>query len=220
MDKNDYVEMQKTFYKPLASQWRPELPHRNHVVGWFEEHSAWPGYEHLFANVDTKDMVALDFGCGPGRGIVKYWNRFKRVDGVDLMDENLRSARWWIQYNNLDDGSVNLYKCNGTDLSAIPSEQYDFIYSMICMQHICVYDIRLNYLKEFYRVLKPGGIYSFEEALIPRTNILFNRYFGHVSISAGELTQELSSVGFEIEHFERGRLFPRCFVRARKTIDR
>ena len=102
-------------------------------------------------------MVALDFGCGPGRGIVKYWNRFKRVDGVDLMDENLRSARWWIQYNNLDDGSVNLYKCNGTDLSAIPSEQYDFIYSMICMQHICVYDIRLNYLKEFYRVLKPGG---------------------------------------------------------------
>ena len=37
MDKANYVEMQKNFYQPLASQWRPELPHRNHVVGWFEE---------------------------------------------------------------------------------------------------------------------------------------------------------------------------------------
>jgi ubiquinone/menaquinone biosynthesis C-methylase UbiE len=25
------------------------------------------------------------------------------------------------------------------------------------MQHICVYKIRYNYFKEFYRVLKPGG---------------------------------------------------------------
>lgn len=161
-DTKDYVEMQENFYKPLASQWQPELPNRNHVVGWFEEHSAWPGYNHLFEGIDTQDMVALDFGCGPGRGIVLYWDKFKRVDGVDLMQENLDNARRWVSHNNLDVSSINLYKCNGSDLNDIPSNQYDFIYSMICMQHICVWDIRYSYLKEFFRVLTPGGYVSIQ----------------------------------------------------------
>ena len=34
--------------------------------------------------------------------------------------------------------------------------------STITLQHICVYDIRFNYLKEFYRVLKPGGLLSIQ----------------------------------------------------------
>ena len=34
--------------------------------------------------------------------------------------------------------------------------------STIVLQHICVYDIRLSYLKDFYRLLKKDGILSFQ----------------------------------------------------------
>jgi ubiquinone/menaquinone biosynthesis C-methylase UbiE len=107
-------------------------------------------------------MVALDFGCGPGRNIIKYWDRFKRIDGVDIMPENLKNAKRWVEHNGKDGNSINLYECNGYDLSNIPDQQYDMVFSTICMQHICSYDIRLNYIKEFNRVLKSGGIVSIQ----------------------------------------------------------
>ena len=50
-----------------------------------------------------------------------------------------------------------LYHCNGIDLSDIPSNSYDLVMSTVVLQHICVHEIRYNYFKEFYRVLKPGG---------------------------------------------------------------
>lgn len=209
---DEYIEMQTHFYEPLAEQWRPELPHRNHVVGWFEEHNAWPGYEHLFAGIDTKDMIALDFGCGPGRGIVKYWNRFKRVDGTDLVQKNLDNAKWWMRYNRLDESSVNLYKCNGYNLENIPSDSYDFIFSMICFQHICSYEIRLSYLREFARVLKPGGYVAMQMGYGKRLGSLTRDYkdnffdssftngdgngAGDVSVTnLSDLESDLNSVG-------------------------
>ena len=92
-----------------------------------------------------------------------------------------------------------------------------FLEKLLVNNTLREYLLRMN---EAPRVLKPGGVYSFEEALLPHTNLLFNGYFGHISITAEELSTALSSAGYEIENFERGRFFPRCFVRARKTIDR
>ena len=34
--------------------------------------------------------------------------------------------------------------------------------STIVLQHIAVYDIRFQYLEEFFRVLRPGGLLSFQ----------------------------------------------------------
>ena len=34
--------------------------------------------------------------------------------------------------------------------------------STIVLQHIAVYDIRFQYLQEFFRVMKPGGLLSFQ----------------------------------------------------------
>jgi ubiquinone/menaquinone biosynthesis C-methylase UbiE len=80
-----------------------------------------------------------------------------KIDGVDISQNNINNAKKWITYNNYDINNYSLYVCNGVDLSNIPSELYDIIMSTICLQHICVYDIRYNYFKEFFRVLKPGG---------------------------------------------------------------
>jgi SAM-dependent methyltransferase len=152
---NKYTKMQQSQYDEHASSWTPE--DRDHVVGAFDQHNKWKDYDDfLFKNIDTKDKVALDFGCGPGRNIVKFANSFKQIDGTDISDINLSNAKKWCVYNNLTI-TPTLYKSNGIDISNILSDNYDIIFSTICMQHICVNEIRFNLFKEFFRVLKSGG---------------------------------------------------------------
>jgi ubiquinone/menaquinone biosynthesis C-methylase UbiE len=151
-----YADMQKNFYEHHAAKWR--ISDIDHVVGSFHAHNAWADYDYLFKDInDHSSKVVLDFGCGPGRNIVKYFNTFKQIDGVDLAQKNLDNAKIWIAHNKLDLDRTNLYLCNGIDISNVGDTSYDIVMSTICMQHICVYETRLNYLREFFRVLKPGG---------------------------------------------------------------
>ena len=153
---NKYTQMQSEAYDREAKTWN--LSNLNPVVGSFWAHNNWSDYEYLFKDIDDlENKQVLDFGCGPGRNIVKYYNAFKNIDGVDLSQINLDNAKLWIQHNQLNSENIHLFLCNGVDLSAIPDYKYDVVMSTICMQHICVYDIRKNYLKEFFRVLKSGG---------------------------------------------------------------
>ena len=152
---NKYTKMQQSHYDSEAETWN--LNNRDPVVGTFDQHNDWQDYnDFLFKNINTQDKNALDFGCGPGRCIVQFSNRFKHIDGTDISQKNLDNAMDWCQHNNLS-FTPTLYKCNGVDLSEITNNMYDIVYSTICMQHICVYDIRFNLFKEFYRVLRSGG---------------------------------------------------------------
>lgn len=151
---NKYSQMQQNQYDAEASIWTPE--NRDPVVGSFDAHNDWADYDvFLFKNIITTDKIALDFGCGPGRNIVKFANRFQRIDGADISDLNLRNASIWCKINNTP--VPNLFKNNGSDLGLVPSDTYDIVFSTICLQHICVHDIRISLMKEFHRVLKPGG---------------------------------------------------------------
>jgi ubiquinone/menaquinone biosynthesis C-methylase UbiE len=155
--ENPYTKMQQDFYDNHAIKW--DINNLDAVVGQFNLHNSWEDYGiYLFKDIENiESKVCLDFGCGPGRNIVKFYNKFKRIDGVDISSINIDNAKKWISHNNLSADAVNLYACNGIDLSQIPSEEYDVVMSTICLQHICVYEIRFNYLCEFYRILKPGG---------------------------------------------------------------
>jgi ubiquinone/menaquinone biosynthesis C-methylase UbiE len=152
---NKYTQMQKKQLDIQASKW--SITDRDHVVGSFDSHNKWQDYDDfLFKNVETQNKIALDFGCGPGRCIVKFANRFARIDGIDISEINLNNVKVWTQQHNIS-FIPNLYLSNGVDLSIINDNIYDVVYSTICLQHICVYEIRLNLLKEFHRVLKSGG---------------------------------------------------------------
>ena len=152
---NDYTQMQKSLYENEANEWSPT--NRDPVVGSFDLQNKWKDYdEFLFKDIDlTSKKLVLDFGCGPGRSIVKYNEKFERIDGVDITQKNIDNAKLWIEKN--DCKKSMLFLCNGRDLNSIPNETYDIVMSTICFQHICVYEIRKNYLAEFNRVLKPGG---------------------------------------------------------------
>ncbi len=162
-----YAAMQSAQYEQEASRWAPD--HRDPVVGSFDAHNAWPDYEHLFRHVtDPAQTCVLDFGCGPGRSLVKYAGRFLRLDGVDISATNLRNARRWLTANGLPETASGLYLTDGCDLANIQSASYDLVISTITLQHICVHRIRLGLLREFARVLVPGGWVSVQMGYGPR----------------------------------------------------
>ena len=71
-------------------------------------------------------------------------------------------------------------------------------------------------IREVYRVLKCGGLYAFEEGLIPDKPWFLNSLFGHVTITAEALRAALADTGFEVNRFEIGAFSIPVFVRALK----
>jgi len=153
---NPYTQMQRKFYNKRAQDW--SFVNRDPVVYNFDWHNMWRDYELLFKWLKTKNKVALDFGCGPGRAMVLYKERFKKIDGVDISNILIDKAAEWLNHHGIT--GYELYVTDGVSLKGIPSNKYDIVYSTITLQHICVHSIRYNIMKEIYRVLKPNGWFT------------------------------------------------------------
>jgi ubiquinone/menaquinone biosynthesis C-methylase UbiE len=176
-NKQDYLSMQNKYYDQYAAVW--SLQFKDPVVGSYDAHNDWEDYDtYLFKDFDTTDMVALDYGCGPGRNLVKFNDRFKRIDGVDISNINLEKSRVNLEYNNIH--IPNLYHTSGDNLSMIEDNVYDVMFAVICFQHICVHEIRFNILKEAYRVLKPGGKLCFQMGYGGKEGIPTAKYYDNV----------------------------------------
>lgn len=99
-----------------------------------------------------KDATILDLGCGVGR-IAKYLAPFvQEVHGVDVSEKMIQYAR----YNCQKLSNVHFKVNNGKDLSFYPDNTFDFVYSLLTLQHLKKEDA-LNYIAEACRVLKNGG---------------------------------------------------------------
>lgn len=153
---NSYTLMQRVQYERDADL----MNEQNHMF-----HNANQDYwDILVAETETgfREKTGFDFGCGCGRNLQNLWYRFNRIDGVDISKNNLKHAEENLLKAGCPKDRFNLYHCNGIDLNDVPSAHYDFVMSTIVLQHIAVYDIRLNYFKEFFRILKPEGLLSFQ----------------------------------------------------------
>jgi SAM-dependent methyltransferase len=159
-DMKTYLAWVKSYFNWAATQWEWGV-NADKVVGYIQEHNCWPDYyKYLFKGIETDDLVALDFGCGLGRSIVQYRNDFKRIDGVDISSNNLLNARIYCERSE-SGCNPNLYETDGVNLP-VDNESYDVVYSVICLQHVPVYDIRFGIFEEAYRVLKPNGYLCFQ----------------------------------------------------------
>ena len=156
---NKYLEMQRRQYEIDAAKW--SLTNRDPVVGSYDAHNQWADYDTLlFKDFDTTGLIAMEYGCGPGRNLIRYADRFGRIDGVDLAENNIIAAQKNIDHNGITE--ANLYKNDGSTMPMIADDTYDVVFSVICLQHIACYDIRFSILSEIYRVLKPGGKLCFQ----------------------------------------------------------
>jgi ubiquinone/menaquinone biosynthesis C-methylase UbiE len=217
-NKNDYLAMQNSYYDEYASQW--SLDFRDPVVGSYDAHNNWPDYDAvLFKDFDTNGLVALEYGCGPGRNLVKFSNRFARIDGVDISDINIDKAKINLEHNGIS-GS-NLYVTSGDNLSMIEDNTFDVVFAVICFQHICSHEIRFSILKDIYRVLKPGGKLCFQMGYGGKEGIPTAGYFddvfdaastnGHADVSITDesdiqkdLTEKIGYINYKSDIRETG----------------
>jgi len=100
---------------------------------------------------------ALDFGCGVGRLTRPLGKYFSQVVGVDISPSMIDEA------NQLNRGRTKLRFVLNTEanLKKLGTNSFDFVYSHITLQHIRA-DYSAEYIREFVRVLKPGGILLFQ----------------------------------------------------------
>jgi SAM-dependent methyltransferase len=200
---NEYLNMQKASYDREGSIW--SVSQRDPVVGTYDQHNNFSDYDNfLFKDIDSTGLYALEYGCGPGRNIIKFVDRFSSIDGVDISKVVIEKAKENIKHNNLP--LPNLYV---TDGDSIPTSDqiYDVVFSVICLQHICVHEIRYKIMQEVYRVLKPGGKFCFQMGLGGKNNAVGyyeNDYTATVTNGSRDvsiedehfLKQDLEKIGF------------------------
>ncbi len=100
---------------------------------------------------------ALDFGCGVGRLSQPLAEHFERVVGVDIAESMVERARRFNRHGDRVEYRVN----TAAHLRILDSGSFDFVYSNITLQHIPP-QFAGEYIREFFRVLRPGGVAIFQ----------------------------------------------------------
>lgn len=103
-----------------------------------------------FIQTESTEKKALDYGCGSGNLTFHLASLYLNVIASDISEQFLRiiSSRSYPT-------KVHTLLLNGFDLSSISDNSLDIVATYSVLHHIPDY---LNILKEFMRVLKPGGV--------------------------------------------------------------
>src|SRR5207248_6286253 len=101
---------------------------------------------------------ALDFGCGAGRLTVALAEHFERCLGLDI------SARMIERARAVSDGMQNCRfdVLDSSGLAGVETGSFDFIVSRFVLQHMPSNLEKTCSIREFVRVLRPGGLLCFQ----------------------------------------------------------
>ena len=108
-----------------------------------------------------KESLVLDAGCGEGATALQLARDYGlRVRGIDVLEFNVKRAQEKARKGNLD------IKFAVANYNKIPfqDDTFDAVYAMETVSHSP--DYRMT-LREFQRVLKPGGVLVLFEYTIP-----------------------------------------------------
>jgi SAM-dependent methyltransferase len=159
--------------------------------------------------------VALDFGCGVGRLSQGLAEHFDRVHGIDISASMLEHARKFNRHGERVEYHLN----SSNRLEAIADNSVDLIYSNIALQHIEPRE-QLGYIRDFVRVLRPGGVALFQvleptlgRRLFPQWLVDAYRrrkhggqaFFGMFGVSERAVRLLLAEAGAEVLEVRRAR---------------
>lgn len=150
--------------------------------------------------------TALDFGCGVGRIVRALSARFELCYGVDSSAEMIRLAR---ELNRNLENCIFQHKSYPL-LEDIRSDSIDFLYSSFVLQHLASEREALDYVREFTRIVRPGGtiVFQLPEALSLRYRLQPRR----------RLFRALSKLGVSEEWlYRRARLHPISMIGVDET---
>jgi SAM-dependent methyltransferase len=137
--------------------------------------------------------AALEIGCGPGRLMRPMSRHFAEIHGVDVSDEMIRLARERLR------GVENAHPrvTEKSDLAMFPDAKFDFVYSYAVFQHIPSREVVFGYLREAWRVLKPGGVIRCQLNGLPATAKQYDTWSG-VRIAPEEVREFAREQGFQL----------------------
>jgi ubiquinone/menaquinone biosynthesis C-methylase UbiE len=176
------------------------LPDKRNA-GWKTDEFFQTGRDEIaqiLAHVDRLGLSrptrrALDFGCGVGRLTQALCEQVGVACGVDIAPSMVEQARQHNRHGARCEYVVN----DADDLGRFADDSFDFVYSSRVLQHMRpTYSTR--YIREFLRVLSPGGVAVFQIPTAPRP------------VAAGEMATAASITAHALpEAAYRARIAPR-----------
>jgi SAM-dependent methyltransferase len=166
---------------------------------------------------------ALEIGCGPGRLMKPLSQFFGEIHGVDVSDEMIRLARERLR----SIPHAHAHVGSGAGLPQFASSSFDLVFSYAVYQHIPSRPVVLEYMRETFRVLKPGGIFRGQFNGLA-ASILPDTWRG-VSFSGEDIKEFTRSIGLQLlaldgvgtqymwTTWRKPDIQPRRFVPARPT---
>ena len=144
---------------------------------------------------DPRTMRVLEIGCGAGRLTRALAQVFGRVDGVDISVEMLARARETLR----DIPNVHLHQTSGADLAMFGDREFDFAFSSIVFQHIPSKAVIENYIREVWRVLRPGRLFKFQVQGVPLEEDRCDTWLG-VGFTEAEMQALAERTRFEMRY--------------------
>jgi SAM-dependent methyltransferase len=150
-----------------------------------------PGYKPIADLLDPRpEDEVLDVACGDGAFLAQYAQPARYVAGLDLYDVKVGLARQRLA-ERIAAGTAE------GDAAALPWEDSRFS-ALTCMDAFSFFPDPDRCLREFHRVLRPGGRavmgigMQMPEGSEPR------RAFGHLSQNEEDVRRMVEAAGFEV----------------------
>ena len=149
------------------------------------------------AAVPSSYSVVVDVGCGFGRSLPKLYHRFQpqRLIGMDVDAAMLDASAREVQRAGI---RAELIQCSSDSLR-LEDNSVDLLFCHQTFHHLIEQE---QAIREFYRVLKPGGVMLFAESTKRYIHswmirLLF-RHPMHVQKTAAQYLALVRGVGFEV----------------------
>jgi SAM-dependent methyltransferase len=118
-----------------------------------------PALAHFAALEAPAYGSALDFGCGLGRLTRALSGSFADVVGVDIAPSMVAGARRM----HADQPGLRFVVNDRSDLREVADDaSFDLVFSFIALQHVSSREAIREYVREFVRIVRPGGLVAFQ----------------------------------------------------------
>jgi ubiquinone/menaquinone biosynthesis C-methylase UbiE len=138
-----------------GSEFRNTHQSKRHIAWRFRAYPLFARFMQLYE--DYSEKVILDYGCGPGSDLVGFslYSNPRKVVGIDVSLKALEMAARRLELHGVNADRIELINIPES-LCRIPllSHSVDLLHCCGVLQHA---SNPVAMLREFFRVLKPGG---------------------------------------------------------------